>query len=45
MDTFFLQFSWFAQGENAGTYVHFVFIFKHPCKIFIYFPFFKNLKF
>ncbi len=26
------------QSENAGVYVHFVFIYKSPCKIFIYWP-------
>ncbi len=25
------------QSENAVTYVHFVFIYKSPCKIFIFF--------
>ncbi len=30
------------QSENAGTYVHFVFIYKSPCcKIFIYCLIFK----
>ncbi len=29
------------QSENAGTYVHFVFIYKSPCKIFHYWPIFK----
>ncbi len=29
------------QSENAGTYVHFVLIYRSPCKIFIYWPIFK----
>ncbi len=29
------------QSENAETYAHFVFIYKSPCKIFIYWPIFK----
>ncbi len=29
------------QSENAETYVHFVFIYKSPCKIFIYWLIFK----
>ncbi len=26
------------QSENAGTYIHFEFIYKSTCKIFIYWP-------
>ncbi len=29
------------QSENAGTYVHFVFIYSSSCKIVIYWPIFK----
>ncbi len=45
MGTFVLHSSLFAfpklECENVGTYVHFVFIYKCPSKIFIYWPIFK----
>ncbi len=31
------------QSENAGSYVHFVFIYKSPYKIIIYWSIFKIL--
>ncbi len=33
------------QSENAGRYIYFAFIYKNPCKIFIYITDFHNLMF